>query len=797
MKFKKLLAMAGTAIMSSMALTAPVLAASVTQLQNVYDMVSVEDSTLDFPLFVYGASASIEDFVTATEAAAKFQTFAVIEEEVQVAGAEEVVTGGVKFRQPGDELQTEEVLTDVLDSVGEDDMDILASSTFVTEEGSSYEYNQYIDFGTDLSVEWYYGEDTDNDPEFMLVGEDGDEMYTYSLEFPESVTFDDATEELQGASIDWLGQTWTILDVTQNASDMIESMELISGKSVETVILNTPKTFGTNGDTYTVELVAVNTAGDEATLKIDDVLYKVDEGVTKTLPDGTSVTVTDVFAASKESTPDSCKVYIGARKVVLTDGLEMEVDDDDVDGATVTINTAAEEISGWQIEVLLEDDLFLRDGDEYLDVIAEAFSVQYTGYLPTAEEDWTQIKIAPSGKERIEMSFVNKDGDKINVPLAYDNATDDLLWGYSSTKPLILDETDTLDEDYYFFVSSTDGYYTHLLQVDKIETGDYVRFDNIGTGNTITVNIDSDYGTLRLNNQVYGVYEDSGDVQVDMTGDNTVDNVTTWDDTFMVGDDGYVFTEYGLFSAAIQFDDSTGNQCDGSNCTAGLVDITQAEDEDGNYDHIYVELGFEGDGDSSDNAIVDEPTTGDGYTFSFNDGGLLEVTDDMSAGVTLYGSMIEYDTDNDDVEIMYPGYQLYHSVYVGDAISVSAAAGGSVTTETFLQPTDFSRLDTQVTETDKMNRDMVLWGGPCVNTLVAGLEGMPYTCDTWPGENFGWLGLFSGAYAEGKTVLVAAGTRAVDTQLVGDVLSDGTKLEGVTSSSAKITGTAVSNVVIE
>ncbi|MBR9682573.1 MAG: hypothetical protein GOV02_02770, partial [Candidatus Aenigmarchaeota archaeon] len=58
MKFKKLLAMAGTAIMSSMALSAPVLAASVTELQNVYDMVSVEDSTLDFPLFVYGASAS-------------------------------------------------------------------------------------------------------------------------------------------------------------------------------------------------------------------------------------------------------------------------------------------------------------------------------------------------------------------------------------------------------------------------------------------------------------------------------------------------------------------------------------------------------------------------------------------------------------------------------------------------------------------------------------------------------------------------------------------------------------------
>jgi len=110
---------------------------------------------------------------------------------------------------------------------------------------------------------------------------------------------------------------------------------------------------------------------------------------------------------------------------------------------------------------------------------------------------------------------------------------------------------------------------------------------------------------------------------------------------------------------------------------------------------------------------------------------------------------------------------------------------------------DIAKLDSEIT--DKTASDFILVGGPCVNTLVSELadEGkFAYTCDTWPGENFGWIELLPDAYAEGKTVLIIAGTRAQDTDLAARVVQDGTKLAGKTGSSAKVTGESFASVVV-
>ena len=59
MQFKKLAAMAGTAVMAGLSIAAPVLATSVTEIQNYKDLVSVQDSTVSFPIFVVGNLAGL------------------------------------------------------------------------------------------------------------------------------------------------------------------------------------------------------------------------------------------------------------------------------------------------------------------------------------------------------------------------------------------------------------------------------------------------------------------------------------------------------------------------------------------------------------------------------------------------------------------------------------------------------------------------------------------------------------------------------------------------------------------
>ena len=56
--------------------------------------------------------------------------------------------------------------------------------------------------------------------------------------------------------------------------------------------------------------------------------------------------------------------------------------------------------------------------------------------------------------------------------------------------------------------------------------------------------------------------------------------------------------------------------------------------------------------------------------------------------------------------------------------------------------------------------------------------------------------LVADAFEEGNTALIIAGTRAADTDLAARVVQDGSKLEGKTGASAKVTGESFASVVV-
>ncbi len=805
MQFKKLAAMAGSAVMAGLTIAAPVLASSVTGLNQISDLVSVQDSTVSFPVFVVGAAAQTADVAGALNVAVDMAGQAFIEEEHTVSAAE-TVTGGVKFEQPGDVLVTGELITDILDSVGAADFPVmLGGGTFKTEySGKAYAYNEYLDFGTDIAVEFENeAGDTDITPAFMMRVDDGDLFYNYSLEFPTDITYDStyADNELEGAGITWLGSDWTILDVTESSGN-ITDITLISGKTAKTILLSTPETFDVDGNTYEITLIAVST-GDQATLDIDGVSVLIDSGVSETLADGTTVTVTDIFASTKESTPDSCKVYLGAKKVKLDEGEELEVDDTSIDGSLVdiiTTNTSAGgELSGWIISYYPDDNVWLKEGETVTDIISGAFEFQYTGPTPALDDSdsWSTIEFKPDGSDRIKMIFTNKDGDEVDVPLIYDAGSSNTSWGYSSAKPLVLNEATAITDEDYFFVSTSNGYYTHLLQLKDVDSSDTeVQFKNIGSGSTFKESYTSGtgLGQIRLNNKVYNfnvTNATAGEIKVDMNGD------ANYTDNFTQGGTNYVYTEFGTYAAKMQFRDSYLG-AGALNLTAGIVNITQALDEDSVGYSLWVQAGFDSDSDLE----MKQPTNSsmnDGYGFSYTGGALLERSEDNYVGQTAYGTHLYYNSNTDKIVVSYPSFQVYHNLYVGSEISVTTG-GDTIISKTPIDiKSDIVKLDTEITDAVKTTSDLVLVGGPCVNTLVAELADagkFDYTCADWPGEDFGIVSVVDGAFADGFSALVIAGTTSADTDLAARVVQDGTKLADVTDASAKVTGTSLTDVVI-
>lgn len=157
--------------------------------------------------------------------------------------------------------------------------------------------------------------------------------------------------------------------------------------------------------------------------------------------------------------------------------------------------------------------------------------------------------------------------------------------------------------------------------------------------------------------------------------------------------------------------------------------------------------------------------------------------------VDLYGVYGIIDTTGQDsLKLYYPDEQRTMNLYVlkaGSTIATSGTVSSSTVTSQTVTPitAPVAKLDTEVpaTSADRTGKNLVLVGGPCVNTLVADLATagkFDYTCAAWPGRNFGLLKVVDDAFATGKVALVVAGTRAADTRAAAQKLQSGVGLTG-------------------
>ncbi|NOZ81687.1 MAG: S-layer protein [Candidatus Micrarchaeota archaeon] len=161
----------------------------------------------------------------------------------------------------------------------------------------------------------------------------------------------------------------------------------------------------------------------------------------------------------------------------------------------------------------------------------------------------------------------------------------------------------------------------------------------------------------------------------------------------------------------------------------------------------------------------------------------------------------EENAKNDQVVIKMPAETVKVKVAIGRAGGEVTTTGG--TTEKVVPiTTDVVKLDTEVREADKKNNDLILVGGPCVNALVAELASagkFPYTCESWPAEDFGMVKVIEDAFTEGKVAVVVAGTRAPQTDLAARALQAGElEKEGVRDKTeVRIRGESLETMTIE
>jgi len=152
--------------------------------------------------------------------------------------------------------------------------------------------------------------------------------------------------------------------------------------------------------------------------------------------------------------------------------------------------------------------------------------------------------------------------------------------------------------------------------------------------------------------------------------------------------------------------------------------------------------------------------------------------------------------------VMLPAQALQVQAYVGMAGATTAATGG--TYQQIVPVTQsISYLDSEITSTQEANNDLILVGGPCVNTIVAQLATAsgnssalyPYTCASWPAQDFGSIRIIDNAFGTGHPAIVVAGTTAAYTRMAADVLQQyDTLLVGQTSPNVQVTSLSTTGV---
>ncbi|MEM4369040.1 MAG: hypothetical protein QXU88_01800, partial [Candidatus Woesearchaeota archaeon] len=401
----------------------------------------VKDGQFD-AFFVVGANAKTDDVLGAIEVATSLQTVAVKKKTIQTTTQVSVPTG-VQIKRTGNQLTYGKYLNDVQNTaLDETDLpSLLADGKYDDTEGetdNSVTYTQELFFPAGNGQLLFFQDDDDMPIAQPTLFLDKKVLYNYTLEFDEEVEYDNSTasnaqDDIEDTVLEILGNKYTITDVGTTTANKINKLTLLAGETVVWLAQGDVVTKTIAGVDHTVSLTDVNEDADKCGLSVDGTVAWIKKGETKTV-NGVTIGVSDAIAVHKESGKDVCQVNIGATKIVLEDGKEVEVDDKDIDGSTVGLIGTPGKWGGFSVTFKPEEKEYLAKGEDLIDPIFKSFKINFEGLTDEKTETY---KLTASGDD-LTLTFLNNDGKEVKIQ-----------WTLDSSNKIILGTDDDIDERIY------------------------------------------------------------------------------------------------------------------------------------------------------------------------------------------------------------------------------------------------------------------------------------------------------------------------------------------------------------
>ncbi len=548
----------------------------------------------------------------------------------------------------------------------------------------------------------------------------------------------------------------------------------------ETVTLEQNKKVTTgSGTTTNIDGTHVNITASNFELSALEVLVVPTDSVVDAMAVGQEFT-DPVFDTVRVAFPSVTPGLMDASRNVLT----VQASGDDALTFTYTNDKNVEATVTWAYDA---DKIDITDSADYKIVVTEGANINQNDYVVLDAGDYTHI---------LQLTDLDNDGTTTG-----DVEFTDL---FSGTKyEFVLGQDGQADAyiDGQLYKINGEGNVTYV----NITWGDGAGFFDVGDEVTVYPRLEgkngeflaiTNYTTVNIKNEPSLILP-TGTVTVTLAGNDTAANnitlaaatgysvasskvlnpLTANHTELQVGKTSSGRTYYNITKVN---NDTLGIRVLGSDTTpasagnsTGLLLVEEEEGANNNVHTIFIPAGEELSG-STHQIIAGSPEMSSPYAPS----AALKTDTYMTRYVDLYGTMAEKNTYSQDrVVVYYPDQQMTADLFVlgpGGSISTAAAVAGATVSRALPYKTALAKVDTDVTQTDKETKNLILVGGPIVNSLVAELADAGKTKATaWyadQAEGSAIIDLVEDAWAAGANALVVAGKDAVGTKAATAVI---------------------------
>lgn len=789
-------------------------------------------------MVVIGQAAQTPDVIGAVDIATTLQYEMKQAASASSGSASSVVLSGdnVQIDLSADKLGLGEKLGSVIELLEDNDLDALADGKFTGK--SEKTYTQAIRLPTGYgSVNWYDDYTQNDKTEGVYLKYTKDQlMYTYELEFSSDVTSDIATSELEDfedKTIKFMGKSYNIIDTDVSSNDI--TLTLMGGDANDVIEEYATKTYTVDGKEYSVEATYIGTTN--AKFRINgEITDSIAEGETYKLADNTEVGVREILEnEAGEGGQDMVEFYLGAAKMVLQDtdvtsttgAQALEIGDESYDNALVTIegSTVATEfsLSAIKVAVTANKDYYVG-ADEKLsekltankDILFGNFDIEFKGLT---EPETTSVLFEGDGDEGISMSFTTKGG------LDYDFR----IWNASTStgrlgsedgslitkSPAASTKNETVNVDDMFVISdgaaNPEDVKTRVFQYTGFDAEDkIISIEDVASGDEIEITlaawsatpvpgwhgsktIDGKSHTFSIFNDTGAVLSDDMKIWVSLDGTTSAASVP-------------ITTASGAYVYLDVMDQANQSNTTPYNYYISTLPVTVYVP----YDAIDERTSTQGAAQfnfslnvATSDADIDTSFGGTAAAYAgFSESGIKKIGDsDDYYALTEFGvevKMTQPTTGQNTLELVLPFSQKYPQVFVTSGAVASSVVEGASGSAYTVAPINagIAKLDTEVASSWS-SENVIVVGGPCVNTVAASLLGNPADCTAGFEQGKAKIKLFPQG---SKVAMLVAGYSADDTRRATKVVHNfrnyassfkGTELQVAGTSMSDITVTSV------